>query len=123
MKQKTRKTLANLLYWLACRVDWHDPHEFTTFRDAMSARTAELHSVRSTPIPEHCERCQRAIVVGYDVKRDVWLTVAGVGVEALCVECFDAVAQRKRVRYWFSHLGLVPWYDSERFAAVCQERP
>lgn len=67
----------------------------------------------SLPLALPCTLCQRRIVAGFSVDREVWKAVLGDDTcdDDVCLPCFDTAAERLHVRYDLLALWAYPWHD------------
>lgn len=117
-----RHALSSALYTIASRIEPFDREEYDRVKRAILEKSSRCHTVRGTPIPEQCERCDRNILVGYSLPRDVWRAIAGEEIDSLCIDCLDALAAEKRVRYTLSQLMDWPWYEVETLRDMMRRR-
>jgi hypothetical protein len=65
-------------------------------------------------VAQHCSKCQRRKTVDYHVEpAEAWKVVAlnRWPVGKLCASCFDAEAERARVRYTFVNVTAQSWNE------------
>ena len=55
-----------------------------------------------------CKRCGRRNPIGFRVRDEDWLAVAGA-FTLLCPTCFDELADQKNIAYTFIELFPVSW--------------